>query len=199
MNSGISAVLFEKIKKKYGPYSSWAIWNEVGTRPKSRMDASIFEKNTILATLHTKYILVALNISRAIDIPLGNFHSTDSAATDYKTRYALIDTPLWGSYMTDIIKDFEEVASGKMREYLKKNPTREKENIQSFLEELRFIGAENPVLVAIGDDSYKILQRNLAKTYQIIKIPHYANYTSKELFRSELLLAISQLEAKSKI
>ena len=35
---------FEKIKKLYGDYASWAIWAEEGDKPKSNMDnLSIFD------------------------------------------------------------------------------------------------------------------------------------------------------------
>ena len=73
-------------------------------------------------------IFIGLNISRPIENPLGNFHDPRPMATDFKIRYALKDTPYWGGYMTDIIKDFEEKASGKMMKYLKTDPAFEKEN-----------------------------------------------------------------------
>lgn len=185
--STITQEKFEHIKEKYGHYASWAVWSEEGSTPKSNMCTAIFNDSEIVDTLHTKYILVALNISRAIEIPLGNFHPNYSAATDYKTRYALKGTPLWGSYMTDIIKDFEELASGKMMKYLKENPEFEQSNVKTFLNELNFIGADNPTLVAIGNDSYKILTRNLGSKFEVKKIPHYASYISKETFRNQVL------------
>ncbi|RUM92032.1 MAG: hypothetical protein DSZ27_04660 [Thiomicrospira sp.] len=178
---------FENIKEKYGHYASWAVWSEEGLTPKSNMCTAIFDNPSTLNLLHTDYVLVALNISRAIKKPLGNFHPDYTAAADYKTRYALKNTPLWGAYMTDIIKDFEEVVSGKMMKYLKENPEFEKKNIESFVKELNFIGAKNPTLVAIGNDSFNILERNFVNQFEIKKIPHYSNYSSKEKFREQVL------------
>lgn len=190
MQSCISRKKFEEIKKLYGHYASWAVWAEEGSTPKSNMCSAIFNDESIINELHTDYILVALNISRAIERPLGNFHPDYSEATDYKTRFAVKDTPLWGAYMTDIIKDFEEVASKKMIKYLRENPKFEQENVKTFLDELKFIGAENPVLVAIGNDSHKILKRNFGVNFQVLKIPHYANYSSKEKYREQILEAL---------
>lgn len=194
MNKSITPDHFENIRKKYGHYSSWAVWSEEGSTPKSNMCNSIFDKNSTLELLHTNFVLVALNISRAIKQPFGNFHPDYSAATDYKTRFALKNTPIWGAYMTDIIKDFEEVVSGKLMKFLRDNPGFEKRNIESFIEELKFIGADNPTLVAIGSDSFKIMNRNLGKKIKIIKIPHYANYSSKEKFREQVLDVLKKLK-----
>jgi len=43
----------------------------------------------------------------------GKFHPNYSTAHNYKLRYALHETNLSGAYMTDVIKDFEEKASGR--------------------------------------------------------------------------------------
>jgi len=192
MQNKITKDKFTKIEKKYGHYASWAIWSEEGEKPKSNMDTKVFKNLSIFGKLHTNFILVALNISRPIETPFGNFHPNYSEATDYKTRFAIKNTPLWGSYMTDIIKDFEELSSGNMMSYLKENQDFEKENIQSFLDELYFIETVNPTLIAIGSDSYNIIKRNLSNKFKVIKIPHYANYTSKENYRDQILAALKE-------
>ena len=112
----IDRVKFEFIKEKYGHQTSWAIWAEAGETPKSNVgDLSIFSGNYFLNQLNPEIVLVGLNISRGdIKYPLANFHDARSEATDYKIRYALKDTPFWGGFMTDIIKDFNEKESGKM-------------------------------------------------------------------------------------
>ena len=68
---------FEKIKKLYGNYASWAIWAEEGDKPKSNMDnLSIFEDKNILSQLNPNIILVGLNISKRDELnkPFENFH-----------------------------------------------------------------------------------------------------------------------------
>jgi len=95
----------------------------------------------LLNELNPNIILVALNISRGdIQEPLANFHDKRSEATDYKLRYALKDTALWGGYLTDIIKDFDQKISGKVVSFLKENPRFEKENVDYFLEEISYLG-----------------------------------------------------------
>ena len=105
---------FELIKKKYGHYASWAIWAEVGDTPKSNMgDLNIFEEKNILSKLKPNIILAGLNISKRDELkrPFENFHGPLGGA--YKIRCALKNSPFWGGYMTDIIKDFAEKASKK--------------------------------------------------------------------------------------
>lgn len=182
---------FNFIKSKYQYWSSWAIWADQGDTPKSNVgDLSVLDPNTnpkLLSTLNPNIALVALNISRGdITLPFGNFHDARSEATDYKIRYATNDTPLWGAYMTDIIKDFEEKISGKVKSYLRENRDFEKENVDFFVQELSDIGATNPTLIAFGNESYDILKRNLNNEFKIHKIPHYANYSSKEKYRMQI-------------
>jgi hypothetical protein len=96
------------------------------------------------------------------------------------------ETPYWGAYMTDVIKDFEQLISSKVTRYLRENMDFEKENIKILKEEIAFIGAKNPKLIAFGVDVFKVLNRNLSNQYTIIKVPHYSNYTSKEKYREEI-------------
>lgn len=107
-------------------------------------------------------------------------------ATDFKIRYALKDTRYWGSYMTDIIKDFEEKASGKMMSFLRSNKDFEQDNIRKLREEIEVLGFANPVLVTFGKDAETIAKRNLGKEFQIVRIPHYASYISKEDYRTQV-------------
>ncbi len=102
---------FEFITKKYGHYASWALWADEGKKPKDNIgDISILDiqKNKdLLKQIKPHVILVGLNISRRIERPLANFHDPRPHGMDYKIRYALKNTPYYGAYMTDIIKDFE--------------------------------------------------------------------------------------------
>ena len=187
----VSLEQFKKIKSKYQYLSSWAIWATEGETPKSNIgDLTVLDPNinkNLLSQLNSEVVFVALNISRGdIKIPLGNFHDHRPIATDFKIRFAFKDTPFWGGYMTDIIKDFEEKISGKVKDYLSKNRDFEKQNIDIFLEELNYIGAKNPVLIAFGNEVFNILNRHLKDRFKIIKVPHYANYTNKEKYREQI-------------
>lgn len=191
----VSSEKFQAIKEKYGYWSSWALWAEVGDTPKSNIgDLSVFEGDEFLNHLNTEFVLVGLNIARAdIEKPLANFHSPLSRAQDYKIRYAVKDTLLSGSYMTDVIKDFNEVDSGKLLTYLNKNKQFELDNIQVFKKEIQDLGTLNPILVALGDATYDILARNIAE-YKVLKIKHYSHYMSKEKYREEVSMLLETIQ-----
>jgi len=182
---------FDFIKDKYGYYSSWAIWSDENEKPKSNIgDLSILDpdpNSDLLSQLNTEVIFLGLNISRGdIKTPFANFHDARPEATDYKIRYAFRGSPYWGGYMTDIIKDFDQKISGKVISYLKENRSFEEANIGRFRRELIDIGAVNPTLIAFGNTTFDILNRNLKDSFRILKVPHYANYSSKETYRKQV-------------
>jgi hypothetical protein len=185
---------FELIKQKYGHYASWAIWGEEGFRPKDNVDdLTIFESNQIealLNQLNSNIVLVGLNISRPMQFLLGNFHDGRPGSMDYKIRYALKNTPLWGAYMTDVIKDFEQKAAGKMMAYLRKDKAFERINLELFETELKDLGADKPTLIAFGRDAFQVLDRNLGGSYVIWSVPHYSAYVSKEIYREQITAVI---------
>ena len=191
----IDQTKFEFIKKKHGYNASWAIWADAGKKPKDNVgDLSVFDlKNNVglLQQLNPNIILVGLNISRGIiGVPLANFHDARSEAMDFKIRYALSGSPFWGAYMTDIIKDFDQKASGKVMSYLRTNKLFEKENARLFREEINDLGSHNPTIIAFGNDAHKILTRNFTNEYKIFKIPHYSKFSSKEKYREEVSCGI---------
>ncbi|MGD0802603.1 MAG: hypothetical protein ABSA11_00830 [Candidatus Bathyarchaeia archaeon] len=187
----IDQTKFEFIKKKYGHHASWAIWADVGEKPKDNVgDLSVFDikyNPGLLQQLNPDIILVGLNVSRGMmEVPLANFHDARSVSQDFKIRYALSGSPLWGAYITDIIKDFDQKASGKVMSYLRMNKTFEKENVRLFREEINDLGSHNPIIIAFGKDVHTILTRNFTNEYKIFKIPHYSNFCSKEKYREEV-------------
>ena len=186
---------FEFIRHKYGTIASWAIWAEEGETPKSNIgDLSVFDvaKNKVLLnTLNPNVILVGLNFAHVVEEkdahPFHNFHNGGAHATDFKLRYGLRNTPLWGAYMTDIIKDFPERESDNVVSYLSKHKKLEETNVDRFREEISDLGTVNPTIVAIGGDSHSIVRRNFKDQYKILKIPHYAHFISKEDYREHVL------------
>ncbi|MCG3136184.1 MAG: hypothetical protein HJJLKODD_00009 [Phycisphaerae bacterium] len=181
---------YVEIRERFGHFSSWAIWADDGKNPKDNIDdMSVLNPDSnpsLLGTLHGNSILLGLNISRIIERPYGNFHDSRPTATDFKIRYALRGTPLWGSYMTDVIKDFEEKTSGRLMSFLRSNEDFEQNNIQKLREEIECLGFSNPVLVTFEKDAEKITRRNLCKEFIFVGIPHYANYFSKENYREKV-------------
>ena len=132
--------------------------------------------------------MVGLNISRNTSgRTFGNFHDSRPQGQDYKIRYAFRNTEYYGAYMTDIIKDFEQLISGKVTSYLKEHPDCEAHNVRSFETELDDLGGSNPLIIAFGSDIYTILNRNLKDKYRIIQVTHYSHYISKEDYRNAVL------------
>jgi hypothetical protein len=183
----VSLDTFQRIQTKYGHYVSWALWADEGSKPKDNIDdLTVLDPQAnpaLLGSLRGDFIFLGLNISRRIERALGNFHDPRPMATDFKIRYALKETPYWGSYMTDIIKDFEEKASGKMMKYLSSDREFEKENIQILRSEILDLKVISPTLIVFGRDAEVIAKRNLGQEFRICRIPHYANYISKEEYR----------------
>jgi hypothetical protein len=179
---------FLRIKNKYGNHASWAIWADETDAPKSRMDEiSFFDDPAIIKSLNNEIILVGLNLGAGdgITVPLSNFHSKHGA--DYKLRYALDGSKLWGSYMTDIIKDFPEVDSNKVKNFLLKNPDFIDHNIKLFEEEIEFIGSSNPKIYAFGGEAFNLVNKSLGHKYEIKKLIHYTHYISKENYKSSVI------------
>ncbi len=193
----ISRRRYNYIRTEHGHYASWAVWAEGGEKPKDKIgDLSIFDIARIpnlLKQLKPSVVLVGLNISRRIKTPLANFHDARPQAMDFKIRHALKGTPLWGGYMTDIIKGHEQKVSGKMMAYLKTNPQFECDNVRKFRRELADLGAANPILVAFGGDAHRILSRNFAGECEIFRLPHYSNYCAKEKYREQVACVLKRM------
>ena len=146
----LSIYTFNTLKEKYGGHSSWAVWADITDKPKSNMeDLSIFENKKILEVLNTEIILVALNFSVDIEMkPWENFHGENGEV--YKLRYALKNTPLWGAYMTDIIKGHVDPKAKSMMHHIKEHPEKVDANIKRFEKEIKDLNSDNPILYALG-------------------------------------------------
>ena len=182
---------FNRIKEKYQYYASWAVWAEGALPMENVGDLSVLDPtlNTqLLEQLNPNIVLVALNIAAAdIEEPWGNFHSGWHHAQDYKIRYAVRDTPLWGAYMTDIIKDHPELVAANVHAHLAHNPDVLHQNVENFKQELKDIGAEKPKLIAFGNVVHDILIDNLADEFEIFSIRHYSHFMNTDSYRNEVL------------
>lgn len=189
---------YNELYEKYGKVASWTIWSQPTDRPKSNMGRlDVFDDPELLSKINTGFVFVALNGSGVHDgyfdpnKAWNSFHSDNPHGHDYKLRFALNDTPFWGSYITDIIKYFSEVDSGKVVKYLKNNQDIIVKNIEVFKDELRLLGGDS-VIVALGDSSYNIITNNMQGNYRICKIKHYSYLMSKEKYREEVLETLSK-------
>ena len=184
---------FENIKQKHGRYASWAVWaNASEKKPKSNMgDLSAFDDARVLSLLRNDVVMVGLNFSvfRGPRKPFHNFHSKGGGA--FKIRYAFKNSPYYGAYMTDIIKH-EEVDAKKMMQYLKAEPDLAARSVDKFREELRDLRATAPIILAFGNDTYKLLRENLDKSEyrKLIKLTHYSYRISKEAYKEAVFKEI---------
>lgn len=62
--------------------------------------------------------------------------------------------------------------------------------------EIGVLGCKAPLIVAFGRDAEVIARRNLGEEYKICRIPHYANYTSKEKYREQVLDILNKQKAE---
>ena len=193
---------FNFIKQKYGHVASWAIWKEVGETPKSNMgDLNVLDPQqnpNLLSQLNPDVVFVGLNTSRDIsdEKHFRNFHPTGNRARyaqDYKTRFALKDTELWGGYMTDIIKDHVGKNANEVKNYLRDNTGVEEKNIETFRKELKDLGTKNPTIIAFGNAAHSILTRHLKDEYKILKVYHYSYFRiNKDRYREHVKSVVSE-------
>lgn len=175
---------YRKLKKKYGSFSSWAIWNV-----DDQKDTSVIEKN--ITQLNTSYIFVGLNISRLLKSPpWSNFHG---GRHDRKLMYACNDTKLRGSYFTDIFKDLPKSKASEVKKYLKENPAEIQKNVELFKQEMKDITVnDNTVFVVVGSDTSFLLEifktkfQGDIKDHKVFNIRHYSSRGKDEDWVNEL-------------
>lgn len=184
---------YHAISTKYGHVCSWAVWDKANEKPKSNianMDVFDLDRNpNLLQTLRTNVVMVALNFSRnvAFNKPFMNFHDANPLGQDFKIRYAFEGTPFYGAYMTDIIKDYPMLSSKDVLSYLKANPGEVVVQLNRFREEMNFINAGTPTILAFGEQTFEILKRGLHENeyFSLIQLTHYSHQISKENYRED--------------
>jgi len=192
----VERATFDLIRRKHGAYASWAIWAHPTARPKSNTgDLSVLDPElnpALLRALRPEVVMVALNLSRFSPEPFGNFHDASPESQDYKIRYAFADTPYYGAYMTDFIKEFVMLKSIDLRRHLAAIPTLVGENVRKLLEEFADLGCESPTLIAFGNDAYRLAAQHVPsnRRSRLVGITHYSHYISKERYREQVLAAV---------
>lgn len=202
----ISEERFEEIKGKFGKVASWAVWENYNASDlTSNMEVdNVFDlstNSTLLNQLQNDIIMVGYNVSIPTDnFPMfHNFHTYNGAKIHPKTisnaskiRYAFKDTRYYGAYMTDIIKNYVEVNSNKVKPSQKIIDS----NFERFREELKILNAKKPRIIAFGGKVHDLLKRNLMddEYSKLIKITHYSyfgkGYASHKDYRSKVLSQI---------
>ena len=196
---------YDKLMNKFGNVASWALWAKPTFSAKSNTeDLSVFETDNLLEILNPKYVFVGLNASSTHgdslfkNKPWYNFHSSYSRQNDYKLRYALMDTPYWGGYITDIIKEYPEVDSNKVSKFINGNNQILYKNLELFKEEISLLGGK-PVLIALGSKVFDILNKYFGNEYNVLKIKHYSFTIGKEDYRKEVLSILGNNSSTERI
>ena len=94
--------------------------------------------------------------------------------------------------MTDIIKLHEEVHAQQMMQHLRAHPNVAACSVDKFREELRDLRATAPIILAFGNDTYKLLRENLDKSEyrKLIRLTHYSHWISKEAYKEAVFKEI---------
>lgn len=164
---------YEKLKEKYGAYSSWAIWNH-----KEPNDTAIIEAN--LDQLNSRFVLLGLNMSRLLNKPAWfNFHDNTHAR---KLKYACNDTKLRGSYMTDLFKDMINPNSINFKKQVSKEDI--DKNVELFNQEMIDVKINDDTqFILLGKLAFELFNENFKQGYKnnIIYFNHYSSRgTDKE-------------------
>ena len=181
----LSLDTYNHFKAKEDNHSSWAVWADETDKPSSNIgDLSIFDEETILDVLNPNIVLVAFSHAgpdrdNIRDVyKMKSFQNFHGSKNDARLRFALKGTPLWGAYMTDIIKTIAHSKVAVVKKKLKENPGEEELNIDLFLEELKELKVEKkPILIALGAAVHDMLEKHsngkLSK-FRIEKIMHFS-------------------------
>jgi|ERR1019366_10516989 hypothetical protein len=164
-----------RLRRKYGDYSSWAIWNHEDEADPTIIDSHIEE-------LNAKHVFIAYNASRKEGyLRVGHWANFRGWKHDRKLKYACNDTALRGSYLTDLFKGIKEANSNKVRDYL--TPELVNKNVSCFIEEISDIGTtKKTVYVILGVRNSEIANQfrehfldQMGDT-NVIYYTHYSNF-----------------------
>ncbi len=155
------------LKKKYGSYSSWAIWD-----PNNESNTAIIEEN--LTDLTSNYVFLGLNISASLEnTPWINFHG---GKHDRKLKYASNDTFLRGSYITDLFKDLPEPVAKNVTKNLSKDEI--KDHVSFFVNEMKDVKlSDNSVLIVFGQEAAENYEKYFKEHFdnRVIFTRHYSD------------------------
>ncbi len=164
----ISKSKFEEIKKSYGTFSTWAIWND-----NNEADTEIIEQN--ISLLHTKWVLIGLNISKPVKV-WGNFRG---GKHDRKLKAAFGNTNISGAYMTDLIKKSEK-SSTKIENDIKQGNLNIAKQVKSFVKELNFVGVNSKTkFIIFGDMARNLYDEYYEKHFPENKVYYLKHYSSR--------------------
>ncbi|MBI1833357.1 MAG: hypothetical protein HYR90_00880 [Candidatus Andersenbacteria bacterium] len=165
---------YEELKRKYGSYGSWAVW-----RHNNESDTSVIDEH--VEELHSRFIFLGLNVSQSLGSAAWvNFHGGKHAR---KLKYALNDTKLRGSYITDIFKDLPAPKSSDIVKILADDPSLITQNVEFFKREMADIRVTaESVFVVLGTPTsyisryFRTYYHHNFSNLKFVNYYHYAYY-----------------------
>lgn len=181
----ISHQHFEELERKYGRYSSWAIWD-----PADPRSSDIVRKN--IDQLNPKIVMVSLNVSATIYEPWSNFRI---GKNDRKLIHAFNQGEYRGAYMTDILKDEVEVDSSNIRKKIKSGELDINHHVDAFKTEMKDVGAsKDSLFILFGKIVEETFKKYLADSFpKYIACEHFAVYGSSEDWAEKALSKLRQI------
>src|ERR1035437_9851634 len=165
---------YNELEKKYGSYSSWAIWNE-----DNKKDTCIIRTN--YKQLNSKYVFLGLNISK--DCNLAGWQNFHGGRQDWKLVGTCNHTKLRGSYLADIFKNIPIKTASELKKYIQKNQKVIKQNVDFFNKEMKDIGmTKNTVFIVLGktaQDYFRDYFQNVYKN-KVVNYLHYSAWGTKK-------------------
>jgi|JI10StandDraft_1071094.scaffolds.fasta_scaffold285102_2 hypothetical protein len=168
--------------------ASWAVWS---TDAEGKLTGEAqFPEAQARDAAHGRSMIVSLNPSgiRAADGseragPWSNFHSPNKVHNDDFLASALIDTELWGSFMTDLHPTIWESDSRKLGRI---PASAIDEAVGTLIAQARLLG-EVELVVAVGSATHRHLQKRLAvirekvgnPNLRLVRIPHYSKANAR--------------------
>lgn len=208
---------FARNREEFGECSSWAVWDmgpgdsfrclpDQTVAPEYFLNKSVKQLNKISTQseldsigrdLRTDLILVALNFAerpanqkqamRKYQYP--SFHEETTTTSDHRLRDLCCGTPLWGSYITDLVK-FQDGKLESLRNSSSANVQKLLRDGEFLMEqvvglgaELNALGCENPTLIAMGNVVFEALSKpgvidelraKLSSETRVVKVTHYS-------------------------
>lgn len=195
----ITSEVYEELKEKFGPTASWTVWEEPANENWKSKD-SISEMTPfkdpveLSGILNDNYIFVGFNPAQHdtdhIASDWENFHSGDARRSqDYKLRYALRDTPFWGSFITDIYPEIIDTDLSSAKRKINKKAT--DKSISNILSARKILG-DKAVIVAVGRAAYDVLKDKLPDNIVLKKILHYSSYVNIDKYRETVLKQLGE-------
>ncbi len=157
------------LKKKYGNYASWALWNE-----NDEKDTNIIEEN--IGMLNSRFVGIALNISK----PVSNWSNFRGGTHDRKLKLAFNKGRIKGFYLTDLLKNVVEVNSTTIEKKIKNQEIQLDPHISFFIEEMKDIKVTDETeFLIFGNQAYKLFDNHLKRSFPNNKITHLRHYSAR--------------------